>query len=170
MGRPRADVIVDHGMNFLWDSDRDSDYGGTIGVLAMMDPRAQPSRPMPGLFSWPLLPPRSWAIQRPDGSSRDNATVIRGRFCEEQYGAVAEEFTHDWQPFDSYRGQNSNMHLTESLTAAFQRQSDLRRQPDASTVRHHAWAFAGTVSLAPAIMGAWSDRTPKTRSDRTART
>jgi hypothetical protein len=60
-------------------------------VLAMMDPRAQPSRPTLVLFSWPLLPPRSWAIQRPDGSSRDNATVIRGRFCEEQYGALRRD-------------------------------------------------------------------------------
>jgi len=28
MGRPGADVIVDHGMDFLWNSHRDSDYGG----------------------------------------------------------------------------------------------------------------------------------------------
>ena len=28
MGRPGADVIIDHGMNFLWDSCRDPDHGG----------------------------------------------------------------------------------------------------------------------------------------------
>jgi sulfoquinovose isomerase len=28
MGRPGADVIIDHGMNFLWDSHRDSEHGG----------------------------------------------------------------------------------------------------------------------------------------------
>src|SRR5208282_1145678 len=28
MGRPGADVIIDHGMNFLWRSHRDSEYGG----------------------------------------------------------------------------------------------------------------------------------------------
>jgi mannose/cellobiose epimerase-like protein (N-acyl-D-glucosamine 2-epimerase family) len=33
---------------------------------------------------------------------------------------VAEEFTRDWKPFDTYRGQNSNMHLTEALMAAFE--------------------------------------------------
>jgi sulfoquinovose isomerase len=37
-GRPRADIIVDHGTNFLWNSDRNSDYGGKIGMLAVMGP------------------------------------------------------------------------------------------------------------------------------------
>jgi sulfoquinovose isomerase len=28
MGRPGADIIIDHGMNFLWNSHRDSEYDG----------------------------------------------------------------------------------------------------------------------------------------------
>ena len=28
MGRPGADIIVDHGMSFLWNGHRDSEYGG----------------------------------------------------------------------------------------------------------------------------------------------
>jgi sulfoquinovose isomerase len=28
VGRPGADTIVDHGMNFLWNNHRDSEYGG----------------------------------------------------------------------------------------------------------------------------------------------
>jgi hypothetical protein len=31
---------------------------------------------------------------------------IRERFWEVQYGAVAEEFTSEWQLFDNFRGQN----------------------------------------------------------------
>ena len=46
------------------------------------------------------------------------------RFWEEQFGAVAEEFSRDWQSYDTYRGQNSNMHLTESLMAAFEATND----------------------------------------------
>jgi mannose/cellobiose epimerase-like protein (N-acyl-D-glucosamine 2-epimerase family) len=38
--------------------------------------------------------------------------------------AVAEEFTPEWQPLDCYRGQNSKMHLTESLMAVFEATSD----------------------------------------------
>ena len=54
----------------------------------------------------------------------DITTVIEERFWEERHGAVAEEFTRDWKPFDSYRGQNSNMHLTEALMAAFEATGD----------------------------------------------
>ena len=50
--------------------------------------------------------------------------MIRERFWEEQFGAAAEEFTRDWLYGDSYRGQNSNMHLTESLMAAFEATAD----------------------------------------------
>jgi sulfoquinovose isomerase len=28
MSRPSADIIVDHGISFLWNGHRDSDYGG----------------------------------------------------------------------------------------------------------------------------------------------
>ena len=54
----------------------------------------------------------------------DVSTVIKDRFWEETFGAVAEEFTSDWREFDSYRGQNSNMHLTEALMAAFEATDD----------------------------------------------
>jgi mannose/cellobiose epimerase-like protein (N-acyl-D-glucosamine 2-epimerase family) len=40
------------------------------------------------------------------------------------HGAVAEEFSRDWQPISRYRGQNSNMHLTEALMAAFEATGD----------------------------------------------
>ena len=46
------------------------------------------------------------------------------RFWEEQHGAVAEEFSRDWEPLGPYRGQNSNMHLTEALMAAFEATGD----------------------------------------------
>jgi N-acylglucosamine 2-epimerase (GlcNAc 2-epimerase) len=69
-GRPGADIIIDHGMNFLWNSHRDSEYGGYIGVSAMMDRRIQPSRAtVTPLFSRPPLAPRSQAIQKPIDSS-----------------------------------------------------------------------------------------------------
>jgi mannose/cellobiose epimerase-like protein (N-acyl-D-glucosamine 2-epimerase family) len=41
-GRPRADIIVDHGTNFLWTVTVTPTTEGTIGMLAVMDHRAQP--------------------------------------------------------------------------------------------------------------------------------
>src|SRR5260370_24186705 len=62
----------------------------------------------------------------PDGARllADVSTVIHERFWEEQYGACTEEFSRNWRSYDSYHGQNSNMHLTESLMAAFEATND----------------------------------------------
>jgi sulfoquinovose isomerase len=54
----------------------------------------------------------------------DITHILESRFWEEEHGAVAEEFALDWAPLTSYRGQNSNMHLTEALMAAFEATSD----------------------------------------------
>jgi mannose/cellobiose epimerase-like protein (N-acyl-D-glucosamine 2-epimerase family) len=50
--------------------------------------------------------------------------VIASRFWEDKHGACAEEFTRDWQTIGNYRGQNSNMHLTEACMAAFEATGD----------------------------------------------
>jgi mannose/cellobiose epimerase-like protein (N-acyl-D-glucosamine 2-epimerase family) len=78
----------------------------------------------------------------------DISTIIRERFWEEQYGAVAEEFTPEWQPLDCYRGQNSNMHLTESLMAAFVATSD-------STYLHMAERIANLIIRGHAAANGW---------------
>ena len=97
----------------------------TIGVSGMTGLQTAPNRRMATRsFFWPHRAPRSRAIQDADRLLDDVSTVIRERFWEEQFGAVAEEFTRDWQSYDNYRGQNSNMHLTESLMAAFEATHD----------------------------------------------
>ena len=61
---------------------------------------------------------------------------------------MAEEFTADWRPIGNYRGQNSNMHLTESLMAAFEVTSDTAYLRKAESIAelivdrfaaHHNW-------------------------------
>ena len=54
----------------------------------------------------------------PTGCSPTSRALLKERFWEARHGASAEEFSRDWQPLDTYRGQNSNMHLTEALMAA----------------------------------------------------
>ena len=50
----------------------------------------------------------------------DVTQVIEERFWDKAAGATTEEYNPDWSPMGTYRGQNSNMHLTEALMAAFE--------------------------------------------------
>lgn len=50
----------------------------------------------------------------------DVSEVLLSRFWEPDSGATSEEYSADWQPISDYRGQNSNMHLTEALMAAYE--------------------------------------------------
>jgi sulfoquinovose isomerase len=62
--------------------------------------------------------------------------------------AVAEEFTREWQLFDCNLGQNSNMHPTESLMAAFEATSD-------STYLHMAERIANLIIGGHATANGW---------------
>ncbi len=121
MGRPGADVIVDHGMDFIWAHHRDAANGGYFwGVTA--DGPTDPLKQAYG-HAFVLLAGSSARVAGHPDADRliaDVAEILEKRFWEEGPGASAEEFTPDWHPFDRYRGQNSNMHLTEALMAAYE--------------------------------------------------
>ena len=125
MGRPGADVIVDHGMRFLWDGHRDAKHGGYHWGVGYGGPADSTKQAYGHAFV--LLAAASAKVAGHPDADRllaDVSNVIRERFWEEEHGASAEEFTQDWRPFDNYRGQNSNMHLTEALMAAFEATRD----------------------------------------------
>jgi mannose/cellobiose epimerase-like protein (N-acyl-D-glucosamine 2-epimerase family) len=125
MGRPGADAIIDHGMNFLWNTHRDSEYGGYFWGVGYDGPSDSTKQAYGHAFV--LLAASSAKVAGHPDADRllaDVSTIIKERFWEEQFGAVAEEFTRDWHSYDAYRGQNSNMHLTESLMAAFEATND----------------------------------------------
>jgi mannose/cellobiose epimerase-like protein (N-acyl-D-glucosamine 2-epimerase family) len=69
--------------------------------------RIQPSRGTvtPSSY-WPRSSAKVAAHPGADRFLTDISTIIRERFWEVQYGAVAEGFTSEWQLFDSFRGQN----------------------------------------------------------------
>ncbi|TBW35212.1 AGE family epimerase/isomerase [Siculibacillus lacustris] len=125
MGRPGADAIVDHGMDFLWNGHRDPVNGGYfwgIGANGPSDPLKQAYG-----HAFVLLAASSAKVAGHPDADRllaDVATILDERFWEDGPGASAEEFTPDWQSFDTYRGQNSNMHLTEALMAAHEATGD----------------------------------------------
>lgn len=121
LGRPGAPEMVDHAMRFLWEGHRDRANGGYFWS-------AGPDGPADGTkqgygHAFVLLAASSalligHPLARP--MLEDVSEVLDRRFWEEEHGAIAEEFTPDWTPVPGYRGQNSNMHLTEALMAAFE--------------------------------------------------
>ena len=115
MGRPGADAMIDHGMDFLWNGHRDRQNGGYFWAMGDDGP-IDDSKQAYGHAFVLLAAASAKAAGHPDADRllADVTAVINERFWEEQYGAVAEEFTRDWQPKSTYRGQNANMHLTEA--------------------------------------------------------
>ena len=114
LGRPGADLIIDHGMHFLWNGHRDREFGGFYWGVGYNGPTDSTKQAYGHAFV--LLAASSAKIAGHPDAQRllDHvSTVIRDRFWEEQFGAAAEEFTRDWRSDNSYRGQNSNMHLTK---------------------------------------------------------
>ncbi len=121
LGRPGADAIVDHGMQYLWHHHRDRRHGGYVWSLD--DETLHDSSKQAYGHAFVLLAASgAKCVGHPlaDAMLADITEIIDNRFWEDRHGAVAEEFAQDWSPLSQYRGQNSNMHLTEALMAAFE--------------------------------------------------
>jgi mannose/cellobiose epimerase-like protein (N-acyl-D-glucosamine 2-epimerase family) len=125
MGRPGADRIIDHGLQYLWNSHRDQTNGGYMWSLDDHGPRDDSKQAYGHAFVL-LAASAAKVTGHPlaDRLMADITEVIDTRFWDDEYGAVAEEFARDWRKISDYRGQNSNMHLTESLMAAFEATGD----------------------------------------------
>ena len=125
MGRPGADAVIDHGMDFIWNGHRDTEQGGYLWGVGYDGPTDDTKQAYGHAFV--LLAASSAKVAGHPDADRllaDISEVLMTRFWEEQHGAVAEEFSRDWKPARTYRGQNSNMHLTEALMAAFEATGD----------------------------------------------
>ena len=122
LGRPGSDPIVDHGMNYLWNNHRDAQRGGYF--WAVDDNGAADNGRKQGYGHAFVLLAASSAklVGHPlaDRMIADVTEVIETHFWNAQHGAIEEEFNADWSVISPYHGQNSNMHLTEALMAAFE--------------------------------------------------
>jgi mannose/cellobiose epimerase-like protein (N-acyl-D-glucosamine 2-epimerase family) len=121
LGRPGCEAIVDHGMNYLWNRHRDARCGGYMWSLDNDGPKDDTKQAYGHAFVL-LAASSAKVVGHPlaDMLLADITQILEERFWEERHGAVMEEFARDWSPISSYRGQNSNMHLTEALMAAFE--------------------------------------------------
>jgi N-acyl-D-glucosamine 2-epimerase len=123
LGRPGAGEIIDHGMRYLWGRHRDERHGGYVWSLDDDGPVDATKQGYGHAFV--LLAASSAKVAGhplADTMLADVSEILDTRFWEEHHGAIAEEFESDWSPIGGgqYRGQNSNMHLTEALMAAFE--------------------------------------------------
>jgi mannose/cellobiose epimerase-like protein (N-acyl-D-glucosamine 2-epimerase family) len=127
LGRPGAADIVDHGMQYIWKNHRDTKHGGYFWSLNDNGP-VDSSKQGYGHAFVLLAASSAKTIGHPlaDGMLADVTEILNTKFWEPRHGAIAEEFNADWSPIDggTYRGQNSNMHLTEALMAAFEATGD----------------------------------------------
>ncbi len=125
IGRPGAEAFIDHGMDFLWRNHRDITNGGyfwSAGRDGPVDDRKQAYG-----HAFVLLAASSAKVAGHPDADRllaDVSEILHARFWEKARGAAAEEFGRDWKAISRYRGQNSNMHLTEACMAAFEATGD----------------------------------------------
>ena len=121
IGRPGSDEIIDHGMNYLWNHHRDQTNGGYVWSLD--DNGIKDSAKQAYGHAFVLLAGSSAKLvghPLADKVIADVTAVIERHFWDDEAGAVREEFSADWTEVPGYRGQNSNMHLTEALMAAYE--------------------------------------------------
>ena len=121
LGIPGADRLVDHGIDFLWSRHRDTAYGGYFWSVDDAGP-VNASKQAYGHAFVLLAASSASVVGHPDAGRllADVTEVLHAHFWDAKAGATTEEYKADWQPLGSYRGQNSNMHLTEALMAAFE--------------------------------------------------
>lgn len=112
-------------MTYLWNKHRDSEHGGYFWQVNDGGPFDSTKQGYGHAFVL-LAASSAKTVGHPlaDKMLADITEVLETRFWEEKHGAIAEEFNRDWSPIDNYRGQNSNMHLTEALMAAYEATGD----------------------------------------------
>jgi len=121
IGRANADDIIDHGMSFLWSRHRDEKNGGYYWGVDDVSP-TNPSKQAYGHAFVLLASVSAKMVGHPDADRllEDISEILHSRFWEASIGAASEEYSDSWQSISDYRGQNSNMHLTEALMAAYE--------------------------------------------------
>lgn len=121
LGLPGSDEIVDHGMRYLWEHHRDKQNRGYFWSLDDNGPRDDSKQAYGHAFV--LLAASSAKLTGhplADAMIADVTEVIETRFWDDKHGVTTEEYARNWAPISDYRGQNSNMHLTEALMAAYE--------------------------------------------------
>ena len=125
LGRPGCADLIDHGMAYLWNAHRDQKNGGYFWQMDNDGPHDSMKQGYGHAFVL-LAASSASLVGHPAANAMltDVTEILDSKFWEESHGAIAEEFHADWSPVPGYRGQNSNMHLTEALMSAYEATDD----------------------------------------------
>lgn len=117
LGVPGCSMIVERGLEALWEQHRDRAAGGYRDAVG--DRCGSPTRSAYG-HAFVLLAASSAIVAGHDARPifDDVLAVIDDHFWSEEDGASREAFGPDWNELEPYRGANSNMHLCEAYLAA----------------------------------------------------
>jgi sulfoquinovose isomerase len=135
IGRPGSGEVIDHGMRYLWEKHRDTRNGGYFWSLND-EGTVDGSKQAYGHAFVLLAGASAKLVGHPlaDQVIADATEIIETRFWDDKVGAVREEFGEDWGQISTYRGQNSNMHLTEALMAAHEATGNKRYLTQATRI------------------------------------
>ena len=134
---------AEHGVDFLLDRFRDDERGGFHWILDGTEV-VDSTRVCYG-HAFALLAlarAKDAGVGSRDIPLNETADLIMDRFWEEEHGLCKSEYDADWQRADSYRGQNANMHMCETMIAAYEATGAERYLDRAMTI-----AKALTVTL-----------------------
>ncbi|MFD4646806.1 AGE family epimerase/isomerase [Streptomyces sp. NPDC058441] len=128
MGRPGARDLALHGMSALSGAFHDDEHGGWF---AAVHPDATPADTTKAAYAHAfVLLAGATATQAglPGGRALldEAAATIDRHFWREEEGAALDSYDRTWTTPEDYRGQNSNMHLTEAYLAAAEATGDAR--------------------------------------------
>ena len=119
LGRPGCGSLVDHGVDALTTRFRDAKNSGWYAAMAADGPVTRSKTAYEHAFVL-LAASSATAAGRPGAQALlDEALeVVLGRFWDNTYGMVTEEWDETFTTVDAYRGVNANMHTVEALLAA----------------------------------------------------
>lgn len=125
MGKPGAAALVDHGIEHLDGALADRRHGGWFWSAGAEGVADRPKQHYGHAFV--ILAGASATVAGHPAGRRllENALAVHDeRFWDDDAGAGVEEYRDDWSELSGYRGQNSNMHLTEAFMAAYEATGD----------------------------------------------
>jgi sulfoquinovose isomerase len=128
LGRPGCAPLVQHGLRYLLEGPlRDATHGGWMWAVDERDHVTDPSKQAYG-HAFVLLAACSAASAGFDARSLldDVTQIIDRHFWREADGLCVDTYDRAWSACEPYRGQNSNMHMTEALMAAAEATGDRR--------------------------------------------
>ncbi len=121
LGLPGADRMIDHGLAYVWQRHRDTRHGGYFWSVDD-DGAVNDTKQAYGHAFVLLAAASAKVVGHPEADRliEDVTGILHDRFWDGVAGASTEEYARNWSPLGDYRGQNSNMHLTEALMAAYE--------------------------------------------------